>query len=174
MRKLKIESHYNSSELKEIMDSQSSVRAFQNWQIIYLAQINPDKSAQDLSTFLGIKVSKVHRIVQTYNKQGKSWKPFHNLGGRREERCLLSLEEEAVLLKEIEQDALSGQILTYKTVKTMVETKINNSVSDDYVWDLFKRHGWNKKVPRKHHPLRDEEKQEEAKKNSKRTWQPNH
>jgi len=65
MRKLKIESHYNSSELKEIMDSQSSVRAFQNWQIIYLAQINPEKNAQDISTFLGIKVSKVHRIVQT-------------------------------------------------------------------------------------------------------------
>ena len=33
MRKLKIESHYNFSDLKEIMDSQSFVRAFQNWKI---------------------------------------------------------------------------------------------------------------------------------------------
>lgn len=174
MRKLKMESHYSDAELKEILNNQTTVRIFQDWQIIYLVQTNKDKTAEEIAIILGINKSKVYRIIQEYNKQGKLWKPYDNWGGRREKRCLFSLAEEAEILKEIEEDALLGKILIYKHVKSIIEKRANKSVSDDYIWDLFKRHGWSKKVPRQHHPKRNEQDQIEYKKNLKRIWLPNH
>lgn len=174
MRTLTTKSHFSDTELKEILNNQSTVRAFQDWQIIYLVQINKGKTAEEIAVLLGINKSKIYSIVQKYNKLGKSWRTYNNWGGRREQRCLFSLTEEIAILKEIEEDALSGKILIYKHVKTIIEKKANKPVSDDYVWDLFKRHGWSKKVPRRHHPKRSEQDQMEFKKNSKRVWLPNH
>jgi hypothetical protein len=42
--------------------------------------------------------------------------------------------------------------------------ELTKSVSDDSVWDLFKRHNRTKKVPRQSHPQSDKEAQEEYKK----------
>lgn len=174
MRILSTKPHFNDIELKEILNSQTLVRAYQDWQIIYLVQTNKNKTTKDISEFLGIAKSKIYKVIQEYNKHGISWRTYNNWGGRREKRSLLSLEEEANILKEVEKDALQGKILIYKQVKEIIEKKISKNISDDYVWDLFKRHGWSKKVPRQHHPKRDLEKQEEYKKNSKKIWQPNH
>lgn len=173
MRKLKTILHYSDTDLKEILNNQTIVRAFQDWQIIYLVQTNKDKTAEEIANILGINKSKIYRIIREYNNHGKSWKPYDNWGGRREKRCLFSLTEEAEILKEIEEDALLGKILIYKHVKAIIEKKANKPVSDDYVWDLFKRHGWSKKIPRQHHPKRNEQEQIEYKKNSKRIWMPN-
>ncbi|MDR3287558.1 MAG: hypothetical protein LBT27_08960, partial [Prevotellaceae bacterium] len=67
--------------------------------------------------------------------------PLKQRGGRREERSLMTLEEERQLLSEAEQDALNGKILICKHIKTRIEEKLGRKVSDDYVWDLFRRHG---------------------------------
>jgi transposase len=85
----------------------------------------------------------------------------------------MSLEEESEFLKSLEQKALKGEILTYRHIKNKLELKLNRLVSDDYIWDLFKRHNWSKKVPRQSHPKADKEAQEEYKKNSPNYWQPN-
>jgi transposase len=86
------------------------------------------------------------------------------MGGRREARSLMPLEEEPKILKQIEKQALSGQILIYKQVKSLIDERSEKSVSDDYVWDLFKRHKWTKKVPRQSHLQADKEAQEAYKK----------
>ena len=114
------------------------------------------------------------RSVKGYNKQGKDWRKNDNWGGRREARCILTLAEEKQILDSIEKDALIGKILIYKHVKEIVEKQIEREVSDDYIWDMFKRHDWTKKVPRQSHPKSNKEDQEEYKKNSKKIWQPNH
>jgi transposase len=89
-----------------------------------------------------------------------------NRGGRREESCIMTLEKELEFLKSIEEDALGGQIITYQQVKLKLEKQIERSVSEDYIWDMFKRHKWTKKAPRQSHPQADKEAQEEYKKNS--------
>ncbi|KAA6334495.1 hypothetical protein EZS27_017184 [termite gut metagenome] len=81
--------------------------------------------------------------------------------GRSQGRAhsLMSLVEECKLLKEVE--ALLGQILIHKDIKGKIELKIGREVSDDYVWDLFKRHNWKKKVPHGSHPKSDESTRQE-------------
>lgn len=174
MKLLKTHPHFTDSELKSIMKSQNKIRAFQDWQIIYSVQVNHGKKAQELADILGVSKHKIYNVIQQYNKHGKEWRSYDNWGGRRESRCNLSIDEEASILKGVEVDALKGNILIYKHIKGIVEEKIGRKVSDDYIWDMFKRHGWKKKVPRQSHPKGDKEKQDNYKKNLKRIWQPNH
>ena len=86
----------------------------------------------------------------------------------------MSLEEESSFLKSMEQEALTGKIITCRQIKIRLEREIQRTVSDDYIWDLFKRHQWRKKVPRQSHPKVDKEVQEEYKKNFRNHWQSNH
>lgn len=174
MKLLKTYPYFTDLELRRIMQSQKTTRSFQDWQIIYSIQINYGKKAEDFANILGVSKHKIYNVIQSYNKFGKGWRTYDNWGGRREAVCNLSLEEEATILKEIEAEALNGNILIYKHIKMVVEEKTKKTVSDDYIWDLFKRHGWKKKVPRQSHPKGDKEKQEEYKKNSKKIWLPSH
>jgi transposase len=174
MKILKTYPHFTDVELKEKMNSQTKVRAFQDWQIIYSVQTNYGKTAEEFAKILGVSKQKILHVVQQYNKYGEAWRRYDNWGGRREARCNMTLEEEKAILSSLESDALNGQVLIYKQVKKIVEEKLRREVSDDYIWDMFKRHGWKKKVPRPSHPKANREEQEEYKKNFKRTWYPNH
>jgi transposase len=94
----------------------------------------------------------VKRTVQLYNKKGAAFMEQANWGGRREKRCLLSFEQEAALLHTWEVTALEGSVLVAKQLRQAVEQKVRHAVSDDYLWDLLHRHGWQKKAPRPEHP----------------------
>ena len=172
MKKVKIASHFSDKCLKKIMGSQSDVRAFKGWQIIYCLQTNPCQTAKSISELLGVSKSNIFSVIKRYNKHGKNWYTKDRRGGRKEKRCHLPLEEEKLLLKSFEEEASSGNILTFRHIKKKVEERVGKEVSDDYIWDLFSRHGWSKKVPRQHHPKSDKQAQEEYKKNSKKIWIP--
>ena len=191
MRVLKTKPHLTNADLKNKMNSQKSIHDFKDWQItayfvhstsIYSVQVNPGKKATDIAAIFGVKPENIYKKVQRYNKLGASWKTNVHRGGRREERCMMPLEKEKEFLKDIEEDALSGQLITYRQVKLKLEKQIERTVSEDYIWDLFKRHRWTKKAPRQSHPQADKTAQEEYlyfvrsmkyKKNSRRIWLPN-
>ena len=174
MRILKTKPYLTDNELKRKLNSQIKVDNFRDYQIIYAIQTNVGKKAEEIADILGITKNKIYKTVEKYNKYGLSWKSGKTKGGRRESRCILSLEEEASFLKTIEQEALKGQIITFRQIKSKLELQINRQVSDDYIWDLFKRHNWSKKVPRQSHPQSDKDVQEEYKKNLRNYWLPNH
>jgi len=174
MRTLNIEKHLSESELKQVMNSQNTIRDFKDWQILYSVQTNPGKQASEISDILCVKKGKIYKTVEKYNKLGASWKSNIKWGGRREERCIMTIEKEKEFLQCLETEAIHGSIITYQQVKFKLEAKINREVSDDYIWDMFKRHQWTKKVPRPAHPKADKAAQEEFKKNSRKIWQPNH
>ena len=155
------------------MNSQKKVDFFKDYQIIYSVQTNVGKKAEEIADILGVTKNKVYKTVEKYNKRGLLWQSDKTRGGRREARCIMSLEEESLFMKRMEQEALKGQIITYKQVKDRLELEINRSVSDDYIWDLFKRHNWNKVVPRQSHPKAGKAVQEEFKKNFPNYWLPN-
>ncbi|KAA6319439.1 hypothetical protein EZS27_030670, partial [termite gut metagenome] len=105
MKHFKVFPHLNTEELLSVLNSQEEIRGFKDWQIIYCVAVNPGKTASELSVLLGVSKSRIYRIIQSYNKQGKDWRLSKQWGGRREARSLMSLEEEGKLLKEVETEA---------------------------------------------------------------------
>jgi len=174
MKILKTFPHLTDESVKTMMNTQTDIRAFKDWQIIYSVQTNFGKQAEEIASILGVKKSKVYNVVQLYNKYGTTWRTYDQWGGRRDARCHLTLEDEKLFMQSLEDEALSGNILTFRHIKDKVEVRVGKPVSGDYIWDLFSRHGWSKKVPRQHHPKADKAAQEEYKKNFEKIWLPNH
>lgn len=174
MRILKTFPHLDDEKLKAILKQQKDARNYQNWQIILSVQLNTGRSAEDFANMLGVNIHKVYRVIEIYNKEGTGWDNAKHWGGRRDERAYLTYEEEKELLEDLKQKALNGQIITVSDIKLVVEKRIGHHVSDDYLWDLLKRHDWKKKAPRPKHPEGDTEAQEEFKKNFPKIWLPPH
>ncbi|MBA7541651.1 hypothetical protein ES705_33967 [subsurface metagenome] len=174
MRILKTFPHLDDEELKAILKKQKDARNYQDWQIILSVQLNTGRPAEDFANILGVNIHKIYRIIEIYNKEGPDWNKDKHWGGRRDERAYITFEEEKELLEDLKQKALNGQIITVSDIKLVVEKRIGHHVSDDYLWDLLKRHDWQKKAPRPKHPKGDPKAQEEFKKNSPKIWLPPH
>lgn len=169
---MKLHNHLTEGEINSKRQIQTNFEKFINWQIIYSVQKNPGISCEEISKILALPIWKVFRVVESYNREGRTWQGGKERGGRRDSRSYLTIKEEANLLNKVTEKAKKGLILTYHDIKAEVEKKLNRIVSDDYIWDLFKRHGWKKKSPRPRHPLQDKKAIEDFKKNLKRMWQP--
>lgn len=169
MRTFKL-THTTSSEvLKQKMKVAKTASDFKRWQIIYLINTyNVDASY--LSDITSYSKANIYTIVRQYNESDEGDVNIQKRGGRR--RSLMSIDQEKHLMEGLEQKASEGQILTYLDIKTIVEKEIGKEVSDDFIWDLFKRNNWTKHSPRLHHPKKDKDKQEEFKKNSRTIWMP--
>lgn len=172
MRLLNIRPHLDSQSLYKRMHQQKDIRLFQYWQLLYRIQSVPGKQAKEYAALLGVDVSKVYRIVQLYNNKGADFDKYLRWGGRRDQRSLLSLAEESQLMAGLQKKANAGKIITMNDIRSVVEAKTAKPVSDDYLWDLFKRHGWKKKAPRPQHPQKNKDAQEAFKKNAPTCWSP--
>lgn len=172
MRILQIEPYLTTAELSNKLNSCVKNHHRSYWQILLSISFNPNKKAEEYALFLGTTTSKIYRVVERYNKTGPTFLDNVNWGGRRLETSVMSLEEEEKMMAELKNKAKEGKILVAKHIKKIVEKKIGKGVSDDYIWDLFKRHNWKKKMPRPEHPKKDKQAQEAFKKNSPKFWHP--
>jgi len=168
MRTLRLNKSISIETIKSKMKIAKTVSEYKRWQIIYLIS-SYQVDAEYLSDTTGYSKASIYGVVQQFNSKTTDVSPKPK-GGRRRE--LMTIEDEAEVMKAMENKALKGQILSYRDVKKVVESKVGKSVSDDYIWDLFKRNGWTKHSPRPHHPQKDTGKQDEFKKNSKTIWLP--
>lgn len=172
MRTIKLKQHFSKEEIINQINQEKEIRYFQEWQIILSIINNINATAEDIASFLCCKKRKVYETVRKYNQLGRKWHSDKKWGGRRKNNEYMSIEEEKTFFKELEEVALKGQILTYKSIKKIIENKLNKEVSDNYIWLLFKRNNWVKNQPRPHHPARNIEEQNDFKKNIRRIWQP--
>jgi transposase len=169
MLTLKISKPIPLEEVKLALKAAKSPADFKRWQIIYLV-LTQDVDASYLADITGYSKANVYSIVQQHNNSKNKDVSIKSRGGRR--RSLLSVEEETSLMKGLEEKALKGQILSFWDIKKVVEKKVGKAVSDDFIWDLFKRNGWTKHTPRPHHPKKNQALQDEFKKNSRAIWMP--
>jgi len=169
MKKLSIKGNITEEEIMERMREEKSVEQFKIWQCIYIVKTHPGILAEEVARILGISKYKVYRHIEEYNKLGQEGIIYKSRGGRK--KAYLSLKEEKRLLERISEKAMKGLILTVFDIRKEVEKKVGHKVSDDYLWDLFHRHNWEKKSPRPVHPMSSKERQEEFKKNLRRCWQ---
>lgn len=172
MGKFELKNHLTTVAIRQKMQSSKDIRSFQQWQILYSVSINPGVKSESIAGILGVSSQVLLRTVKYYNLHGVDFQEKVKWGGRRAETSFQSLDEEKAMMEKIRKIALEGKLLTYKDVKKHIEQKLSKKVSDDYIWDLFKRHNWSKKSPRPKHPKQDPAKQEEFKKNSPKSWQP--
>jgi transposase len=170
MRQLQLLDHLSNAAINQHLQATHGKPEFARWQIIYLIQVANVSSADMIAPLVGLSKPSVYSIVQKYNKHGASAIAVRPRGGRK--NSLLTLAEEEALLQSIEKKAARGLIKTAFDIKALVNERVGKVVSDDYLWDLFKRHGWKKKMPRPHHPKKDADSQELFKKNSPMIWQP--
>jgi transposase len=170
MRTLQLARHLTDAELKKKLEATLGSPEFNRWQILYMVQVGQIRSAQIISPLVNLSKPSIYKIVEQYNKGGVKGIKYTARGGRR--RSLLSIEEERALLEAVESKAEQGHIKTANDIRAMVEAKVGKAVSDDYLWDLLKRHGWKKKMPRPHHPQRSLDEQEKFKKNFLTRWHP--
>lgn len=173
MRILTLAPHLTTSEISTKLSTCTTNQHRSYWQILLSISFNPNKKAEEYAAFLGVTKSKIYKVVELYNKKGSGFTDNLNWGGRRSQTSHMSFEEEKAMLDELKDSANNGKILVAKHIRKVVEKKLGKSVSDDYIWDLFKRHDWKKKVPRPEHPKRNKAAQEDFKKNSPKSWQPN-
>lgn len=159
---LQLKPHLIVEQLRERMQKEQKVYPFKRWQILHAVAISKGIKAQAVGLMLGCSVHVVKRTVQLYNKRGAAFVEEANWGGRREKRCLLSVEQEKQLLQTWETTALEGGVLVAKQLRQAVEEKVGHRVSDDYLWDLLHRHGWRKKAPRPEHTKAAEVKEKRA------------
>lgn len=172
MRILRLEPHLTTAELSSKLSSSIKSHHRSYWQILLSVSFNPNKKAEEYALFLGVTKSKVYKVVEQYNKIGADFTDHINWGGRRLATSLMSFEDEEKMMNDLKLKAREGKILVAKHLKKIIEKKVGKQVSDDYIWDLFKRHNWKKKMPRPEHPKRNKFAQEEFKKNSLKYWQP--
>lgn len=169
MRVLKLLHELSSEFIIEKMKSSITITEYKRWQVLHLVK-TLRFDAEQIANITNYSIANVYSIVQEFNKNQTMTVTPKAKGGRMREYIGFAKEEE--LMKSFETKALQGQILTAKDIKDVIEKRIQHKVSDDYIWKLFKRHGWTKHSPRPHHPKQNIEKQEEFKKNSKTIWIP--
>ena len=173
MRILQLKPHLTTTELSGKLSTCLNIHQRCYWQILLSVSFNPNKKAEEYASFLGVTKSKVYKVVELYNKEGADFTENLKWGGRRSTTSNMSFEEEKEMMDDLKNKAKDGKILVAKHIRKIVEAKVGKAVSDDYIWDLFKRHNWKKKMPRPEHPKRNKSAQEEFKKNSPKYWQPN-
>ena len=114
MKKIIVCAHLTDSELENILKQQKTIRGYKKWQIIYSIQLNPNIKIDDLAKVLSTSTTLIYRAIKSYNKNGIEWQNIKKWGGRREARCILSLNEEKAILDSIENDAISGNTIYKK------------------------------------------------------------
>lgn len=172
MRIVQLQPHLTTTELTARLSTCSNLHHRGYWQILLSVSFNPNKKAEEYASFLGFTKSKIYKVVELYNKNGADFTNALNWGGRRNTTSHMSFEEEQKLMNDLAVSAVNGNILVAKHIRELIENKLGKPVSEDYIWDLFKRHNWKKKMPRPEHPKKNKEAQEEFKKNSPKYWQP--
>jgi transposase len=169
LRTTKIADYLTAEKLREKLAHAESKEQFQRWQIIYVIKTK-GYSPTEAADVVGVSTGTVHQWVHAYNQNGPDGYTLKGRGGRRS--SYMTLEQETELLSEYFLDAEKGLIITAWDVQSRIEKKTGRKVSDDFVYDLFNRHGWRKVVPKPRHPKSRKESQEEFKKNSPRLWKP--
>jgi hypothetical protein len=90
------------------MRLQKTVKDFQDYRILYSVLLNEGKSALDMADYPEVSKNRIYKTVEKYNRPGAGRKDNVHHDGRREVRCIMSLEK----------DALTGELITYRQIKS--------------------------------------------------------
>ena len=106
-------------------------------------------SYDEIAKVTGYNPQYAQLLISMYRKQGlEEYAKKHQTG-----HCWnMSYEEEQEVLDQCRREAEDGTILTVQEVRKKLEERLGREANSSYAYDVLKRHGWRKVMPRSKHP----------------------
>jgi transposase len=147
--------------VKKAMETTESKSEFRRLQCVYLGDTKPKMTAKEIAgitLFTEINVKKIHVAFRQNGLDSIK----DNRGGRYRENLTIKQEEE--LLKEFEEQSVSGKLVEASKIKLEYEKLVGKKVNKTVIYRMLERHGFRKIVPYKRHPKSNTHEQEAFKK----------
>jgi transposase len=122
------------------------------------------KKQQEIADKLGYSREWVCRLLKEYREKGLAEYARHKYGGNNR---AMSIEEEAEILDQFEEESQSGKLVVAKTIKKAFDKKRGKDTGRGYIYMLLKRHKARKVMPRSAHPKKASDEDIEASKKLK-------
>ena len=149
------------NEVRQAMSMTTSKAEFQRLQCVYLADTQPELSAERIGEIVSLCAHRVKIIHGKFRKHGMA-SIKDKRGGRYREN--MTFDEEAELLSGFEEQSQSGKLVVVGKIKSAYEEKIGRETAESTIYRMLSRHGFRKIVPYQRHPKTDIQAQESFKK----------
>ena len=156
----------DKNELMKRLKETTTKSDFQRLQCLWIREIRPELTAEDVAEIVLLSKSSVWRIHAGALKNKELIYLEDKRGGRYRQN--MSILEEENILKPFLKKAEESGIVEVSEIKKMYEAKIGHPVPKSTIYRMLERHNWRKIVPYKRNPKSDVEKQVEFKKNSRK------
>ena len=126
------------------------------------------KSLKEIGKMLNVHPMSVNAMCRRYREQG-----LEEFARNKHESHyrLMSKEQEAEILEQFKGQ--EGKQITAKEIKAALDKAYGKETGHMYVYNVLKRHGWKKKMPRSRHPkAANQEACEASKKLKPPCWTP--
>ncbi|HRY16601.1 MAG TPA: winged helix-turn-helix domain-containing protein [Candidatus Competibacteraceae bacterium] len=142
-----------TERMEQLLKTTRSLDEYRHIQGIYF-RAKYGLNAERIADMVGLHVQTVRNLHSAYLRDGEAALHGQGAGGRRQ--ALLSLEEEAALLAELEDAGQQGTLLEVHRVQQAYAERAGQAVARSTVYRLLHRHGWHKLAPRPRHPQGNE------------------
>lgn len=110
------------------------------------------QTATEVAELVDLSKSRGQHIIENFNRYGLNAFLDRDNPEFHRQHAFLTKEQELAVLTSVEGQARKGLLVNSRLVKEALETRLDRTVSEMYVHDVLKRHGWRKVDPRPHHP----------------------
>src|SRR4029078_3602792 len=93
-----LKAHLSTEQIRERLYGSNNGHHASYWQIILTVSLNPGKATAEYCAYLGVSDNEFYRILALYNQKGEHFCEALQWGGRREQGCMMSFEDEQQLL----------------------------------------------------------------------------
>jgi len=157
-------------ELENRVKEADTIEQYRRWQVILLRTRNPEMSVKKVAEICQVAYKTVTQWCWLYRRGGAESLLLSGRGGRYHH--LMSKEAESDMLKNLQEKAEAGHIVTALSVKKAAEKILGRPVNKDYAYNVLHRHNWRKVMPHTYHPKGNKEAREAFKKTTRIFWIP--
>jgi len=120
------------------------------------------KTNEEIGSLTGFHPDRVSKLVSRFCNDGiDSLQADGRCGGNHRN---LTAEQEKEILKEFEESASKGQIITPNEIKEKYDEVLGRETKLTFIYSVLARHGWRKLMPRSKHPNKASDEAVEASK----------